>query len=32
MKTLFTVLLTLLVVHTLSAQVPEFPAEKNLQS
>jgi len=28
MKTLFTVLLTLLVVHTLSAQVPEFPAEK----
>ncbi|HSW54905.1 MAG TPA: hypothetical protein VLH59_07435 [Ignavibacteriaceae bacterium] len=28
MKTLFTVLLTLLVVHTLSAQVSEFPAEK----
>jgi len=28
MKTLFTVILTLLVVHTLSAQVPEFPGEK----
>lgn len=28
MKTLFTVLLALLVVHTLSAQVPEIPAEK----
>ena len=28
MKTIFTVLLTLLVVHALSAQVTEFPAEK----
>jgi hypothetical protein len=28
MKTIFTVLLTLLVVHSLSAQVPEFPSDK----
>ena len=28
MKTLITVFLTLLVVHSLSAQTPEFPAEK----
>lgn len=28
MKTIFTLLLTLLVVHALSAQVTEFPAEK----
>lgn len=28
MKTLFTVILTLLVVHTVSAQAPEFPVEK----